>query len=144
MKRIIGILMLFLILLSVCSCSNMEEPSVKSDLLQDFTIVNLADLGVFSRSDTTHLDKWVLSFEDREAYERTLAAVRKLDDSDKKLFFDNIGFNGAFTLLTSAKEDFNETFDEAEVVDSVAAVNLILECSYFSRKVFSISKHEIV
>jgi hypothetical protein len=81
-----------------------------------------------TRSTGEYSAKQILKFKDQAAFDRTLAKVKEMDDSSKRAFFNEIGFDGAYMLLDKADEELDHAFDLAEATDSITGVKIIRDC----------------
>lgn len=90
---------------AIASCSNNDEPQFNAvSENSDFEVITLSDYPV-TRSTGEYSAKQILKFKDQAAFDRTLAKVKEMDDSSKRAFFNEIGFDGAYMLLDKADED---------------------------------------
>lgn len=132
MKKYILLLIIFLITIAIQSCDNIEQPTrEQSSQDRKFEVVyieNLSSASTRAYSDSLQSSGPILKFRDQRAYEQTLDSVRALSEDEKISFFQQIGFEGAYMILNNANEELDIAFDRAETLDSIAGVNLILNC----------------
>lgn len=132
MKKIFFFLTVFATVIGMQSCSNADEPQIAAvSQEKDYEVVYVGDHSTpVSRADVeaTQTSEQILKFKDQATYDRTLASVKAMDESDKLEFFNKIGFDGAYTLLNKADEELDRAFDLAETTDSISGVAIIRDC----------------
>ena len=128
MKKFLSYLTIIMIAFAIASCSNNDEPQFNAvSENSDFEVITLSDSPV-TRSTGEYSAKQILKFKDQAAFDRTLAKVKEMDDSSKRAFFNEIGFDGAYMLLDKADEELDHAFDLAEATDSITGVKIIRDC----------------
>lgn len=128
MKKFLCYLTIVMMALVIASCSNNDEPQFDAaSTTSDFEVITLSDSPV-TRSTEENSAKQILKFKDQTAFDRTLAKVKEMNDSEKRVFFNEIGFDGAYMLLNKADEELDYAFDLAETVDSISGVKIIRDC----------------
>lgn len=127
MKKFLNYLSVSLTFFCITSCNTTDEPQQKSDIIiSDFEVITLNE-PTATRSVNNRPNQ-ILKFKDQSALDRTLANVQEMNDSSKRAFFNEIGFEGAYTLLGKAEEELDNAFDIAESLDSVAGIKVIQDC----------------
>jgi hypothetical protein len=104
------------------SCNNESE-----NLLEPKKSVYVANLSDFISPESRasgKTEEQVLCFENKESFDKTIAQLQSMDEPAKKIFFQNLGFNGAYTLLSTADAELDSIFDMNES-DSIAINNNI-------------------
>lgn len=128
MKKFLSYLTIMMMAFAIASCSNNDEPQFNAvSETSDFEVITLSDSPA-SRSTEEYSAKQILKFKDQAAFDRTLAKVKDMDNSSKRTFFNEIGFEGAYMLLDKADEELDYAFDLAETVDSIAGTKIIRDC----------------
>ncbi|MGM9847435.1 MAG: DUF4848 domain-containing protein [Muribaculaceae bacterium] len=98
---------------------------------KDFEVIHLPSISHSISRTTSESNQdsiQILRFKDQEAFDRTLESVKAMNDTEKKEFFNEIGFEGAYLILNNAEEALDEAFDLAETVDSITGVDIINDC----------------
>lgn len=112
----------------IASCSNNEEPQFSAVCeTSDFVVITLSDSPITRSNEESSVNQ-ILKFKDQDAFDRTLAKVKGMDDSSKHAFFKEIGFEGAYMLLEKADEELDHAFDLAVDTDSITGTKIIRDC----------------
>lgn len=128
MKKFLSYLTITMMAFVIASCSNNDEPLFNAvSETSDFEVITLSDSPA-TRSTGEYSASQILKFKDQAAFDRTLAKVKEMDDSSKRAFFNEIGFDGAYMLLDKADEELDHAFDLAEATDSITGVKIIRDC----------------
>lgn len=105
------------LVLGLFSCNNENEilNSAKENQLPEVEVSNLSAWSNGTRSSNGTQDEKVLRFRDLETYRKVLSKLSGMTDEEKTSYFQEIGFDGAFTLLQSANNEADlkvgKTFD---------------------------------
>lgn len=131
MKKFFIFLTVLVTVIGMHSCGNADEPMkevTSQEADYEVVVIDMSNHTTRATIGTSPVVDTILKFKDREAYERTLDSVKQLDEASKKRFFKKLGFNGAYSLLSKANDDFDEAFDLAETLDSISGVKVIMDC----------------
>lgn len=101
--------------LGLYSCGNENEPELKelSTQTDDVKVAKISDF-ISTVSRTSDSDETVLQFKSQEVYDSIIAKLKSMSDSERKAYFDNLGFKGAYTTLQDADEELDKIFDSEE------------------------------
>lgn len=128
MKKFFNYLTIMMLAFVIAACSNNDEPQFNAvSEPSDFEVIIFNDSPA-TRSTEESSAKQILKFKDQAAFDRTLAKVKGMDDTSKRDFFNEIGFEGAYMLLDKADEELDKAFDLAEETDSITGAKIIRDC----------------
>ena len=95
-----------------CNEGNPVEASFDKEMPRISVVPLSSYLPESSRAnDTSSDDQTVLRFQNREAYEQTIQELKTMSEPERLEFFENLGFTGAYTLITIARNDLDAIFD---------------------------------
>lgn len=120
MKKFYCIFAILMVAILSVSCS--DESNVIKERDSKIKVVTLGEyLSAHSRtSEPGNVDEPVLDFEDEEVYLQTLEMLRGMDDEQRLDYFESIGFDGAYSIMSKADTELENIFDEYET-DSIGA-----------------------
>lgn len=103
------------------ACGNSEDVlNGAADGASNVEVVSLSDyLPQSSRAAEMADGAKVLKFKDKEAYSRTIAELNSMDENQRLEYFEELGFDGAYTLQRKADAELEAIFDD-ESLDSCA------------------------
>lgn len=105
-KSIIAIALVF----SCVACSNngiLEDTSNTKDV----EVVNLKDFADNTTRSIANQDQEVLRFKDYSTYQKTLKELHPMTIEQRQVFFNKIGFKGAYSSLMDADNELDKIFD---------------------------------
>lgn len=105
--------------LGLFSCNNENEAlnSMAEKQLPEVEVSNLSEWNNTTRSSNNQQDEKVLRFRDLETYRKVLGELNRMTDEEKTLYFQKIGFDGAFTVLQSANSEADLILDSDDLTD---------------------------
>lgn len=104
------------------SCTQGDEPVTPLAAENGVKVVSLGDyLGSRSESDSLSNED-VLWFDDDLAYQSTIHKLQSMTPDERDSYFNEIGFEGAYTIVRKAEMNLDSIFDMEEA-DSVS-INL--------------------
>lgn len=126
MKNFYYILTSLILSMIAISCNNDETVSIKSDPTPK--VVKLSDYLSLSRGGSQNdvVDQDVLVFENEEEYLQVLEGLRNMSEQERLDYFDEIGFTGAYSIMSHADTELEDIFDMDET-DSIAVCNAMQE-----------------
>ena len=113
------------LVLGLFSCNNENEilNSAKENQLPEVEVSNLSAWSNGTRSSNGTQDEKVLRFRDLETYRKVLSKLSGMTDEEKTSYFQEIGFDGAFTLLQSANNEADLILDSDDLNDIETKAN---------------------
>lgn len=118
MSYFINFLVILVMTFGMIACNSVDEPTCSSAPQEDdVRVVNLSDyINPTSRNDNDSLpiDENVLRFKDEATYQETIAKLKGMSEVEKRSFFEGIGFEGAYMILSNADKELETLFDNEE------------------------------
>ncbi len=114
------------LVLADCSLVTMRTKflnSAKENQLPEVEVSNLSAWSNGTRSSNGTQDEKVLRFRDLETYRKVLSKLSGMTDEEKTSYFQEIGFDGAFTLLQSANNEADLILDSDDLNDIETKAN---------------------
>lgn len=133
-------MVLMVMMLSV-SCS--DESTILNDSESKVKVVTLGDyFATHSRTNNPgNLEEPILDFEDEETYLQTLEMLRGMNEQQRLEYFESIGFEGAYTIMSKADTELETIFDEFEA-DSIGACEAMNEYLAKYRRVLDFNEDD--
>lgn len=103
----------FFVATTLLSCSQNEDSSTQSvntPLVEVVTIDNLPSI-TRSTSSLEECKTKALRFRDENSFDKTVKSLSEMNADEKKAFFSNLGFKGAYTIEKEADEELDKVFD---------------------------------
>ncbi|MEY8685333.1 DUF4848 domain-containing protein [Bacteroides sp. AN502(2024)] len=105
--------------ISLCSCVDNEEEINTSDhhISQDIEVSEMGKWLPGTRNDSdADFNIPVLHFRNEQVYFQTIEKLNEMSAEKKKVYFKELGFNGAYTLWSQADEELDQIFDNADTL----------------------------
>lgn len=126
MNKLLTFIAVMVITLMTIACSNQDEPAMQDSQSKGFQVVRLSDYLESSRSIDPY--EVALKFDDEESYNETLEKVKKMDETEKRNFFNQIGFKGAYMIYDKSSAELDsilDAVDEKVPSDSIKLRNML-------------------
>lgn len=111
--------------LGLFSCNDENEfmNNATENQLPEVEVSNLSEWNNGTRSSNSMQDEKVLRFRDLETYRKVLSKLSSMTDEEKTFYFQEIGFDGAFTVLQSANNEADLILDSDDLNDIETKAN---------------------
>lgn len=109
-KSFISIAFVFLCI----ACSN-DELAENASNAKNLEVVNLKDFVDNKTRSISNQDQAVLRFKDHNVYKETLNKLQSMDMEQRKAFFSDLGYKGAYLSLREADEELEKIFDIEDI-----------------------------
>lgn len=106
--------------LLLLSCSN-EQVELASNGQKAIEVVTLPTSNA-AGTRVSNGESQVLKFKDESVYEQTVAKIRKMSIPETLTFFEELGFDGAYTQLKNAENELDSLFDIEDDAEFVKAI----------------------
>ena len=107
------------LVLGLFSCNNENEiyGNTQESQQPEVEVSNLSEWNNGTRGSNGMQDEKVLRFRDLETYRNVLSKLSGMTDDEKTSYFQEIGFDGAFTLLQSANNEADQILESDDLND---------------------------
>lgn len=121
MKKLFNYVSVISVAAVLFACGNSEDVlNGAADGASNVEVVSLSDyLPQSSRADEMADGAKVLKFKDKETFSRTIAQLNGMDENQRLKYFEELGFDGAYTMQRHADVELEAIFDD-ESLDSCA------------------------
>ena len=116
----------------LAGCSSFDEPNQKNgSQISSIEVVKLKNYLPNTRGKEPSIgdDELALKLRDREQYDSLLNELRRMSEKQRLDYFNQIGFNGAYSIMKRAEEDLDDIFNavDANKIDSVQ-MDRVIKC----------------
>lgn len=121
MKKLFNCVSAISVTAMLFACGNSEDVlNGAADGASNIEVVSLSDyLPQSSRASEMADGAKVLKFKDKETFSRTIAQLNGMDENQRLKYFEELGFDGAYTMQRHADAELEAIFDD-ESLDSCA------------------------
>lgn len=112
--------------LGILSCSNEEEntSSSNNNSSPKVEVTKMSDWLPYSRNASdSSMDMPVLHFQNEQIYHQTIERLSNMTKEERDIYFEKLGFDGAYTLWNQADEELEQIFDTEDTLRIEKLIN---------------------